>query len=80
MRLLTAHRILVSFALGLCVVLIAWGIRHREMTGSLWVLGLGACAFPLLALYLRKLYRNPPLGDGTSRPSNGRPGGPVPPR
>ena len=62
MRLLTAHKILVSAWLGLCVAMIAWGARHLHDGRGGWIpLALGACALPAGALYLRKLYRRPPL-------------------
>jgi 1,4-dihydroxy-2-naphthoate octaprenyltransferase len=62
--LLTAHRILVSAALALAVVLVAWGavhglVRHEPSARAVFVLGL--VALPVGLLYLRKLWRNPPL-------------------
>ncbi len=63
MRLLTAHKILIGAALMLSVVLIIWGVVHgrRGEPGAWAVLALGAVMLPLGALYLRKLFRSPPL-------------------
>jgi hypothetical protein len=61
MRLLTAHRLLVACALALSLVLAIWGARHRDLPSGGWVLALALVAMPLLGLYLRKLYRNPPI-------------------
>jgi hypothetical protein len=64
MRLLTAHKILVGAWLALCVVMIEWGalhgiVRHEP---NAWIpLALGAAALPPGVLYLRKLYRAPPI-------------------
>ncbi len=60
-RLLTAHKILVSAFLGLAVVLILWGIRHRGQPNAWVAIAIGAVALPAGALYLRKLYRSPPV-------------------
>jgi hypothetical protein len=63
-RLLTAHKILVTAALGLGVVLTSWGVVHalvRREPGAWVVLVLGVVAIPAAALYLRKLRRNPPI-------------------
>ena len=61
MRLLTAHRILIAATLVLQVLLMAWSVAHRHREGT-WMPGaLALVTFPVLALYLRKLYRNPPL-------------------
>ena len=61
MRLLTAHRILVAATMVLQVILILWSVAHRDREGT-WVPGvLAVVTLPVLALYLRKLYRNPPL-------------------
>ena len=62
--LLQAHRILISAAVLLGGILVIWGIVHgalrHESAG--WVaLGLGSVALPIGALYLRKLFRNPPI-------------------
>jgi hypothetical protein len=62
--LLPAHKVLISAALALGVILLVWGVVHgvarREQAG--WVaLAIGAVAVPACALYLRKLYRNPPI-------------------
>jgi hypothetical protein len=62
--LLQAHRVLISAAIGLSAILVVWGVVHgvvrHEPPG--WVaLGLGLVALPAGTLYLRKLYRNPPI-------------------
>jgi hypothetical protein len=62
--LLQAHRILISAAIALGAILMIWGIVHgalrHEPAG--WVaLCMGSVAFPAGVLYLRKLYRNPPI-------------------
>ncbi|HEX2569992.1 MAG TPA: hypothetical protein VH877_10585 [Polyangia bacterium] len=62
--LLQAHRILISAAIVLGAILIVFGIVHgglrHEPTG--WVaFGLGCVALPIGLLYLRKLFRNPPI-------------------
>ncbi|HZS36443.1 MAG TPA: hypothetical protein VFF06_06440 [Polyangia bacterium] len=64
MRLLTAHKILVSAWLVLCAVMIVWGVVHavlRREPHAWMVLAMGAVALPPGALYLRKLYRTPPI-------------------
>ncbi len=62
MRLLTAHKILVVAWLVLCVAMIAWGARHARDGRGGWIpLALGAAALPAGAVYLRHLYRRPPL-------------------
>lgn len=64
MKLLQAHKILVGAALALGLILIAWGVVHGAQRGERqgWVLlGFGLVAVPLCALYLRKLFRNPPI-------------------
>ncbi len=64
MRLLTAHKILISAALALALILVAWGAVHggaRHESGGWFALALGLVTAPAAALYLRKLYRNPPL-------------------
>jgi hypothetical protein len=63
MRLLTAHKILISAALGLGAILAVWGIVHgrRGEPGAWGVFALGAAMIPLGILYLRKLLRNPPI-------------------
>jgi hypothetical protein len=63
-RLLTAHKILVSAALGLGVVMTSWGAVHglsRHEPGAWVVFVLGVAALPVGVLYLRKLWRNPPI-------------------
>jgi hypothetical protein len=64
MTLLPVHRLLISFAVAFSAILALWGVVHgvvrHEPVGWL-TLGLGAVALPVLALYLRKLYRNPPI-------------------
>ena len=64
MGLLTAHKILVIAWLVLCAVMIAWGVVHGVLRREpqAWIpLALGAAALPPGALYLRKLYRTPPI-------------------
>jgi hypothetical protein len=63
MRLLTAHKILISAALLLAVVLASWGVAHglRGDRGAWGVAALGVALIPTAGLYLRKLRRNPPL-------------------
>lgn len=64
MRLLTAHKILVGFAIALALVLILWGCEHALVRHQpyAWVaLVLGAVMLPIGILYLRKLYRHPPV-------------------
>ena len=63
MRLLTAHKILIAAALFLAVVLTLWGAVHasRGEPNAWIVLAVGVTGIPALGLYLRKLYRNPPL-------------------
>jgi hypothetical protein len=64
MRLLTAHKILVIAWLLLCVAMIAWGAVHglvRHQPNAWWPLVLGAAALPPGVIYLRKLYREPPI-------------------
>ncbi len=64
MRLLLWHKILVSAALALCLVLIAWGIVHslvRHESGAWVPMALGALMLPPGVLYLRKLFRSPPI-------------------
>lgn len=63
MRLLTAHKILIASALVLGVILTVWGAVHgaRGEPGAWVVFAVGVTLIPTLALYLRKLYRNPPL-------------------
>ncbi len=64
MRLLTAHKILVMAWLLLCAAMIAWGAVHgiaRHERNAWLPLALGAAALPPGALYLRKLYRKPPI-------------------
>jgi hypothetical protein len=60
-RLLSAHRLLVGAALVLQGLLIVWALRHRDQPGARVTGVLAAVLVPVLALYLRKLYRNPPL-------------------
>jgi hypothetical protein len=61
MRLLTFHKILVTAALGLAVVMVVWGITQRREPGANLVLAVGAAVIVPAALYLRKLYKNPPI-------------------
>jgi len=63
MRLLLAHKILISAALGLAVILAVWGLVHgrRGEPGAWGVFALGLGVLPVGLLYLRKLIRNPPL-------------------
>ena len=64
MRLLTAHKILISAAMVLGVVLIVWGAVHglaRHEPGAWSAFVLGVVMLPAAALYLRKLKRNPPI-------------------
>lgn len=61
MRLLTAHKILISFALAMAAALTLWGASHRRREGAWVALVLGVLMLPTLGLYLRKLFRNPPL-------------------
>jgi hypothetical protein len=64
MRLLTAHKILVSAGLLLAAVLVVWGAvhglkRHEPRAWVAFVIGL--CMLPAGGLYLRKLLKNPPI-------------------
>lgn len=62
--LLQAHRILISAAILLGAILIVWGIVHgglRHQPAGWVALGLGSVALPVGVLYLRKLFRNPPI-------------------
>jgi hypothetical protein len=63
MRLITAHKILISAALGLALVLVLWGLVHgrRGDHGAWVVFALGVTVIPIGLLYLRKLLRNPPI-------------------
>ncbi len=63
MRLLTAHKILISAALALGAILVVWGVVHgrRGESGAWGVFALGLAVIPIGALYLRKLLRNPPI-------------------
>jgi hypothetical protein len=63
MRLITAHKILISAALGLGVILTVWGVVHgrRGDPGAWGVFALGLAVIPAGLLYLRKLLRNPPI-------------------
>lgn len=64
MRLLTAHKILISCTLALALVLIIWGADHAFRRGQpdAWVaLVLGLVMLPLGALYLRRIIRKPPV-------------------
>jgi NhaP-type Na+/H+ or K+/H+ antiporter len=64
MRLLLWHKILVSATLVLCVVLIIWGAVHwfGRHEPNAWIpMALGAVMLPTGALYLRKLFRSPPI-------------------
>ena len=63
MRLITAHKILISAALGLGVILALWGVVHgrRGEPGAWGVFALGLGMIPVGILYLRKLLRNPPI-------------------
>jgi len=60
-RLLTAHKILVGACLGLALILILWGIAHRAQPHAWVAIAIGAVVLPTGALYLRKLFRSPPL-------------------
>ena len=64
MSLLRVHRLLIGSALAMSLVLLLWGVAHgvvrHEPRG--WVaLAIAALALPAGGLYLRKLYRNPPI-------------------
>jgi hypothetical protein len=62
--LLRMHRVLISAAALLALILIVWGLVHglRRGEDAGWVaLGIGAVALPLLSLYLVKVIRNPPI-------------------
>jgi hypothetical protein len=64
MGLLTAHKILIAFALLLSMILVVWGVLHgvyRHEPGGYWMLFLGTVTWPFVAMYLVKLWRNPPL-------------------
>jgi hypothetical protein len=63
MRLLTAHKILISAALCLGAILALWGVVHgrRGEPGAWGVFALGLAMIPVGILYLRKLLRNPPI-------------------
>jgi hypothetical protein len=63
MRLLTAHKILISAALCLGAIMAVWGVVHarRGDAGAWGVFALGLGMLPLGGLYLRKLIRNPPI-------------------
>jgi hypothetical protein len=63
MRLLLAHKILITAALVLALVLVAWGAvhAHRGEPGAWGVFALGLAMLPTGALYLRKLRRDPPI-------------------
>jgi hypothetical protein len=63
MRLLTAHKILITAALGLGAILTIWGAVHgrRGEPGAWGVFALGLAVLPVGVLYLRKLIRNPPI-------------------
>jgi hypothetical protein len=63
MRLLTAHKILISAAIVLGAILILWGLVHanRGQEGAWGVFALGVVVLPLGLVYLRKLIRNPPI-------------------
>jgi hypothetical protein len=63
MRLLTVHKILISAALCLGVILAVWGVVHgrRGEPGAWGVFALGLAVIPAGLLYLRKLLRNPPI-------------------
>jgi hypothetical protein len=60
MRLYDAHRILISFAIGLGVVLLVYGVFQYRRAGDASALEmglLGAIACAALALYLRWFLR-----------------------
>ena len=64
MRLLTAHKILIGAALVLATLLVVWAVVHgivRHESAAIPVGVVGLLAVPLLAVYLRKLLRNPPI-------------------
>jgi hypothetical protein len=63
MRLITAHKILISAALALGAILTVWGAVHgrRGDPGAWGVFALGLAVLPVGTLYLLKLIRNPPL-------------------
>jgi hypothetical protein len=63
MRLLTAHKILISAFLGLSIIMFVWGMVHgfRGDRNAWGVAALGGLAAPGAALYLRKLRRSPPI-------------------
>ena len=63
MRLIALHRLLISAFLGLLVLMVAWGVAavRRGEPGAWIVLAVGALPIAPAALYLRKLYRNPPI-------------------
>jgi len=63
-RLLTAHKILISAAIGMGAVLAVWGASHglgRGEPGALVAFGFGVIAIPAGALYLYKLKKRPPI-------------------
>jgi hypothetical protein len=64
MRLITAHKILIGFAIALGVILTVWGAVHAIGRGESqgWVpFALGVVVTPLAILYFRKLVRSPPI-------------------
>jgi hypothetical protein len=64
MRLLTAHKILIAFALLLGVVLTSWGAVHglaRHEQGAWIAFVFGVIMIPAAGLYLYKLKKRPPI-------------------
>jgi hypothetical protein len=64
MDLLRAHKILIVFTILLGFALVAWGVVHglyRHEPDAYGMLVLGGMAWPIAAMYLIHLYRNPPI-------------------
>lgn len=63
-NLLRAHKILIVFALLLGLSLVVWGLVHsvyRHEADAYGMLILGAIVWPIAAIYMIKLARNPPV-------------------
>ena len=64
MDLMRAHKILIVFTLLLGVALMVWGVVHgvyRHEADAYGMLILGAIVWPLAAIYLINISRNPPI-------------------
>jgi hypothetical protein len=61
--LLRVHKLLITMALVLAGLFVVWGVVHgmRGERNAWMVCGMGVVLLPALALYLRKLRRNPPI-------------------